>query len=113
MDGVAHRLGAAPEILGYPRRASSPSAGQKDLAAPEDEGIGGAQLRLQGLALLLRKRTYEYGRFHGHYCNSSLTTCSEDALGLDPGREAHDHGARTTCPNIPTDCTIHERWRRT
>src|SRR5215210_2976124 len=24
---------------------------------------------------------YEDWRFHGHYCNSSLTTCSEDALG--------------------------------
>jgi hypothetical protein len=52
VDGVAHRLGAAPEILGYPRRAFSAGAGQKDLAAPEEEGIFGAQPCLQDLALL-------------------------------------------------------------
>jgi hypothetical protein len=39
MDGVAHRLGAAPEIFGDPRRTLSAGTGEKDLAAPEDEGI--------------------------------------------------------------------------
>jgi len=53
VDGIAHRLGATPEVLGYPRRMFSAGAGQKDLAAPEDEGIFGAQPGLQGLALLL------------------------------------------------------------
>src|SRR5215213_11141493 len=81
MDGVAHRLGAAPEIFGDPRRTLSAGTGEKDLAAPEDEGIGGAQPCLQGLALLLCKRTYEDWRFHERYCNSSPTTCPADALG--------------------------------
>src|SRR5215212_239318 len=53
VDGVARRLGATPEVFRYSRRAFSPSAGQKDLAAPEDEGIGGAQPGLRSLALLL------------------------------------------------------------
>ena len=53
VDGVAHRLGATPEIVGYARRALSPGAGKKDLAAPEDEGIGGAQPILKSLSLLL------------------------------------------------------------
>ena len=81
MDGVAHRLGAAPEIFGYARRTLSAGAGQKDLAAPEEEGIGGAQPCLQSLALLLRKRTNEDRRFHERNCNSSPTTCPADALG--------------------------------
>jgi len=53
MDGVSDRLGAAPEIFGYPRRTLSAGTGEKDLAATEDEGIGGAQPGLQSLALLL------------------------------------------------------------
>jgi Phage integrase, N-terminal SAM-like domain len=87
MDGVAHLLtGAAPEIFGYPRRTLSAGTGEKDLAAPEDEGIGGAQPCLQGLALLLRKRTNEDRRFHERYSNSSPTTCPADVLDTPTGR---------------------------
>ena len=54
VDGVAHLLtGATPEIVGYARRVLSPGAGKKDLAGPEDEGIGGAQPILKSLSLLL------------------------------------------------------------
>ena len=46
--------------------------------------MGGAQPGFELSALLLRECTNEDWRFHGHYCNSSLTTSPEDALGREP-----------------------------
>jgi hypothetical protein len=53
LDGVARRLGATPEIFGYSGAHVLPLSWPKDLAAPEDEGIFGAQPGLKSLALLL------------------------------------------------------------
>jgi hypothetical protein len=53
VDGVAHCLGSATQRAGYLWRALAASARKQNLAAAQDEGIGGAQSGFQGFALLL------------------------------------------------------------
>jgi hypothetical protein len=81
MDGVPDRLRAASQTPGDLRRGLSARVRQKDLASAHHESIFGAQPRLEALALLLRKRTYKYWRFHAAHYSPSHTTSSEDALG--------------------------------
>ena len=81
VDGVAHGLGVAAQGAGDPGGALAPCAGEQDLAAAEDEGVGRAQAFLQGLALVFLKRTHEDGFSHGAQVSTSPTTSSEEALG--------------------------------
>src|SRR4051794_13181179 len=48
------------------------SARKQDLAAAQNEGFRRAQTRLQGLTLVVREWTHEYGLFHEHRINSCL-----------------------------------------
>src|SRR5688500_1009192 len=53
VDGVARRLGAAPEALGDLGRREAAGAGQQYLGSAHHEGFPGAQPRLEVFALLL------------------------------------------------------------
>src|SRR5215207_7155517 len=90
-DGVANRLGGAPETLGYLGRRAAAGAGEQYLAAAHHEGLPGAQPRFEAFALLFRQFPDKYWRFHKRNYSPSHTTLSEDALG---GRcrcgETHD-----------------------
>src|SRR5215207_3829720 len=81
VDGVSDRLRAAFQTPGDLRRRESARACQKYLAAAHHESVFGAQPRLEALALVFRKRTYKYWRFHANHYSSSHTTLSVDALG--------------------------------
>lgn len=83
MDGVAHRLLPAAQVLGDPRDFVPPRTRQEHLAAAQSESGFGAQSGFKDLALLFRQRTYEDGRFHGSYHNSQPETYPGDALGYD------------------------------
>src|SRR5688572_19791154 len=73
-DGVARRLGAAPQRAGYPRGAFAPLAGEDDLGSAHDESVLGAQRGFQLLFFGVRKRTDEDRRSHGfHYSVSHET----------------------------------------
>src|SRR5215218_7936509 len=43
VDGVAHRLGAAPQRAGYSRGAFTPLAGEDDLGSAHDKSVFGAK----------------------------------------------------------------------
>ena len=90
---------AAAQVFGYPGRTLAAGAGQKDLAATEDEGIGGAQPFFEPLALFFRECTDEDWRFHKHYC-SSLTTCS--GKSLEPGPTALPFVRGVVCRRNPS-----------
>jgi hypothetical protein len=78
---VPDRLRAASQAPGDLRGRKPAGARQDYLASAHHEGVFGAQSRFEGLALLFRKRTNEYRRFHADHYSSSHTTLSEDALG--------------------------------
>ena len=80
VDGVAHGLIVAAQGAGDPGGALAPCALEQYLAAAEDEGVGGAQTFLQGLALVFLKRTHEDGFSHSAQVSISPTTSSEEAL---------------------------------
>jgi hypothetical protein len=80
VDGVASRLRAASETLGYLGRGLSTRARQQYLASAQDESVLGAKPGFQGLALLFRNQTYEDWRFHEDHYSSSHTICSGHAL---------------------------------
>src|SRR3712207_4635938 len=80
VDGVARGLGAAPEACGDLVGILAPGAGQQDLTAKEDESIGRAEARLQGLALGVAQRTHKDGSFHDPEDESSTTVSSGHAL---------------------------------
>src|SRR5215207_9435816 len=94
-DGVANRLGGAPETLGYLGRRAAAGAGEQYLAAAHHEGLPGAQPRFEAFALLFRQFPDKYWRFHKRNYSPSHTTLSEDALGWP------------SATNIPSD-----RWHR-
>src|SRR5215204_137566 len=79
-DGVANRLGGAPETLGYLGRRAAAGAGEQYLAAAHHEGLPGAQPRFEAFALLFRQFPDKYWRFHKRNYSPSHTTLSEDAL---------------------------------
>src|SRR5215207_1531247 len=79
-DGVANRLGGAPETLGYLGRRAAAGAGEQYLAAAHHEGLPGAQPCFEAFALLFRQFPDKYWRFHKRNYSPSHTTLSEDAL---------------------------------
>src|SRR5215204_5168911 len=79
-DGVANRLGGAPETLGYLGRRAAAGAGEQYLAAAHHEGLPGAQPHFEAFALLFRQIPDKYWRFHERNYSPSHTTLSEDAL---------------------------------
>src|SRR5215204_4630617 len=80
VDGVPGCLRAASQTPGDLRRRESARACQKYLATAHHESVFGAQPRFEALALVFRKRTYKYWRFHANHYSSSHTTFSEEAL---------------------------------
>jgi hypothetical protein len=82
VDGVAHGLRVAAQGASDPGGAFAPCALEQDLAAAEDEGVGGAQAFFKSLALVFLKRTHEDGFSHGAQVSISPTTSSEEALGV-------------------------------
>src|SRR5215217_9357480 len=81
VDGVASGLGVAPEASGDMVGVLAPGTRQQDLTPTEDECIGRAQPRLQGLALGVAQGTHEDWSFHDPEDKSSATVSSGHALG--------------------------------
>src|SRR5215218_7920781 len=85
MDGVAHSLLAASEVLRYLRDLIPPRTRQEHLGTAQSESVFGAQSGFEPLALLSRQRTCEDRWFHGSYHNSQSGTYTDDALGKESG----------------------------
>src|SRR3954466_14778744 len=71
-DNVSSSLIMATEGTGDLVGSTAVSARKQDLAAAQNEGFRRAQTRLQGLTLVVREWTHEYGLFHEHRINSCL-----------------------------------------
>src|SRR5215216_1290276 len=84
MDGVAHSLLAASEVLRYLRDLIPPRTRQEHLGTAQSESVFGAQSGFEPLALLSRQRTCEDRWFHGSYHNSQSGTYTDDALDRSP-----------------------------
>src|SRR5215207_7969741 len=97
-DGVANRLGGAPETLGYLGRRAAAGAGEQYLAAAHHEGLPGAQPRFEAFALLFRQFPDKYWRFHKRNYSPSHTTLSEDALGFP-----NDEDRRRSLKDVAAD----------
>jgi hypothetical protein len=64
MDGVAHRLVVAAQMMSDLEGSFSSGAGQEDLTTAQNEGIGRAQACLQMLALGVAQGTQKDRSLH-------------------------------------------------
>src|SRR3954469_20664809 len=81
-DNVSSSLIMATEGTGDLVGSTAVSARKQDLAAAQNEGFRRAQTRLQGLTLVVREWTHEYGLFHEHRINSCLPSRLRMHYGL-------------------------------
>ncbi len=80
MQRIQQSLVVAPQVLSNAWRALAARAGQQDLAAAQDEGVGGAQACGQRLALSVREGTHEDRWSHAFQCATFSTTRDDHAL---------------------------------
>jgi len=70
------------QVRGDAGGALATRTGQEDLAAAQDEGIGGAQALLQGLALVVGQRSHKDRWSHAHQRTTFSFTYPEQALAM-------------------------------
>jgi hypothetical protein len=81
VGGVAHGLGGAAESGGDPGGALPLGAGQRDSAAAQGGGVGGAQALTEGGALGAGQGPHEQRWFHTSFYAPD-TTCKDCPLRL-------------------------------
>lgn len=83
MDGIGHRLRAAPHAPGGERQTLAASAGQYDLAFAQGEGARRAQASRRCLAFLFDDGAHEQRGLHGQQLDSWLCNLPDCALGKE------------------------------